>query len=162
MFKRTIDVNLIERIESLYLTLAAVEGRLAEKSEALEVVADYEIVKKKLTDAEIELSKKDEEHARKMRETEHKIGLVRQQMDAESKAAKKEAELAVREEAMEQQKAEFDRQMKFREDRFQDEINATRNLMDQILTRLPSYTHSTVRHEGVTPQVVVGELPSGE
>lgn len=154
MFGRDRRVRaLAGELEQATLQLAEVRGLLTEKAETLNVVAEYEQVKKRLADAEIDAAKLQEKHDRERREIEHHVGLHKLQVEHEIANAKKEAELAVREEGLNAQKDQFQDQMKFMEARMQDEIASQRDLMEKILGRLPNFerSHHTVEHIGTPP-----------
>lgn len=136
------------------------EGVLALKSEISKLEAertarirvadlDKEIAKLKeqITGLRIEKSKLDEDNAREKREVMHMVGLERKRQEAEAEQAKKdlenakrEATLAVREENLKAERAAFEQSMKFQEERFKKEVGYLKDLMGQILERLPTVT----------------------
>lgn len=85
----------------------------------------------------IEKGRKEEEYARREREVEHKVGLERKRQEFEVASAKREATLAVREENLKSDRARFDEQIKFHEKRFTEEVGYLKDLMTEIMKRLP-------------------------
>lgn len=88
----------------------------------------------------IEKSQKEEEFARREREIEHKVGLERARQEQELKAAKREAIIEVREQNLSTERKQFEAQMKFQTDRFAEEQKYLKDLMGQLLQRLPDIT----------------------
>lgn len=155
MFHRTRrEGAFLARIEGLAETLAEASGMLAEKTALLGIAGQYEAAKKQLVDVQITLDQSNEQHARTTREIEHKVGLHKIQTEHDVKAARKEAELAVREEALTAERERFKSEMEFMQQRFEDEVKSQRVIVEQVLSRLPEFkqTHSTVEHIGVQPQ----------
>lgn len=153
------ESDLLERIESAAKALAETQGVLAAKTAQLGVAEDYEAAKKQVVDLEIQIQKKDEDFARKERETEHKLGLHRQQIESERKimlaeaqaeklTSVEEAKLAVREENLNAERERFNQEIEFRTERFEAEAATLRNLTEQILQRLPNVTASFTQHVG--------------
>lgn len=147
----------LARIETLSQQLATLSGEVAAKSELLGLANEYEQAKKQVVDMELKMATLTEEHERQIREVEHKIGLHKIQTEHDVKAARKEAELAVREEGLNAQKDQFKDQMEFMSKRMENEIESQRDLMEKILSRLPNFerSHTTVEHIGVQPTVQI-------
>jgi chromosome segregation ATPase len=104
-------------------------------------------LKEEITGLKIEKSKLDEDNAREKREVMHMVGLERKRQEAEAEQAKKELEtakreatLAVREENLRSEREAFEKSMKFQEERFKKEVGYLKDLMGQILERLPTVT----------------------
>lgn len=89
---------------------------------------------------EMEKARKDEEHARKVREVEHKVGLERKRQEFEVEAAKRDATLTVREENLASDRKRFEDQMSFHEKRFTQEVGYLKDLMTEVMKRLPEVT----------------------
>ena len=92
----------------------------------------------------IEKGRIEEENARKLREVTHQVGLERLRQEAEAEQAKKdvdsarrEAVLEVREKNLAAEREAFDKQMEFQRERFEQEQGYLRDLLGQILKRLP-------------------------
>jgi len=99
-----------------------------------EVVA----LKKQIVTLEIEKSKKTESHEREERELRHMIGLEKKRQEFEIKQAKDETSLTVRQENLAADKLRFEGQMKFQQDRFEKEVAYLKEMMADILARLPN------------------------
>lgn len=81
-----------------------------------------------------------EEQDRREREVRHEVGLLRKQVETEQELATQEAVLKVREENLAADKSRFEEQMEFTRKRFEKEVGYLRDLMGQILERLPTVT----------------------
>lgn len=86
----------------------------------------------------IEKGRKEEEFARKEREIEHKVGLERKRQEFELTSGKKEAELNVREENLKADRKRFEDQMRFHEKRFTEEVTYLKDMIGQVMERLPN------------------------
>ena len=78
-----------------------------------------------------------EESARKIRETEHKTGLLKQKTDQDIANAKRETELKVREENLKADKQRFAGEMEFQRKHLQGEVDRIDGVLKAILERLP-------------------------
>jgi chromosome segregation ATPase len=97
------------------------------------------------TNAEIELDRVQEKHARENREIEHKLGLHKLQTTEELKLAKREASLEVQEKNLKAEKDAFKAQMDFITSHMEGEIERVTKLQTEILARLPEITVSMDR-----------------
>lgn len=102
-------------------------------------------LRKQITDLEIGKAKLVEDNAREKREVTHMVGLERKRQEFEAEqamkgieAARTEAVLRVREENLKTEREAFAKEMKFREERFTKEVGYLKELMGQILERLPT------------------------
>ena len=95
-------------------------------------------LKREIAALQIDRSKITEDHAREDRELRHMIGLERKRQEVEVQQAKRDSVLTVREENLAADKQRFEEQMKFHQDRFQAEVGYLKELMGQILNRLPN------------------------
>lgn len=150
-FKSGREERLQRHLEELSRNLAEASGQAQAIEERLKLLDDYEGVKKALTDKQIELDRVKEEHARKEREIEHKLGLHRIQVDQERTSAVTEAKLAVREEALVAAQDRHQEQITFIRERMENEMDAHRAILNEVLSRLPHFTHSRVEHVGTDP-----------
>jgi DNA repair exonuclease SbcCD ATPase subunit len=96
---------------------------------------------------EIDKAKIVEENARDKREVTHMVGLERKRQEFEAEQARKEiataraqAVLEVREENLAQERKAFEEHMRFQNDRFTAEVGYLKELMGDILDRLPTVT----------------------
>ena len=94
-------------------------------------------LREKLVTLEIQKDRKDEEFAKERREIEHKVGLERTRQEFEVKNAKREATVTVREENLTADRDRFEGQMKFQNERFTTEVNYRKEMVGQVLKRLP-------------------------
>jgi hypothetical protein len=97
-------------------------------------------LKKQIAELEINKGKLKEDHDREQRELRHMIGLEKKRQEFEVEKAKQETSLKVREENLSADKKRFEQQMKFHEDRFTEEVKYLKDLMGQVLERLPNVT----------------------
>ena len=132
--------KLASEIERLTREVAALRGEKKAITEVRELEDKIVSLKKQVTELEIVKDKKQEEFDRRDRELTHMIGLEKKRQEVETKQAKQEATLAVREENLKAERSEFEKQMKFREERFDGEVDYLKSLMKQILERLPTVT----------------------
>ena len=95
-------------------------------------------LKTKVSDLTIEADKIQEDYDRQERETRHEVGLLRKQTEVETKLAKDEAILEVREENLTAERTRFEEQMKFTAKRFEREVVYLREIMAEIMKRLPT------------------------
>src|SRR6267154_747357 len=120
----------------------AVEQSFTKTSEgiwsALESTKKIDALTKQIADLEIKRDQKLEEFTRKEREVEHKIGLERKRQEFEIDQAKRETEVKVREENLAADKERFKTEMDFQRKHLEGEIGSLRELVTQMLKRLPS------------------------
>lgn len=95
-------------------------------------------LKKKVTDLEIQRSQKQEEWDKGDRELRHMIGLEKKRQEFEIEQAKKETMVTVREENLAADKTRFSEEMKFQRERFEKEVSYLKEMMGDILERLPN------------------------
>lgn len=88
----------------------------------------------------IEKDRKQEEFDRREREVEHKVGLERKRQEFEVEAGKRDAVLKVREENLAADRKRFEEQMKFHEERFTAEVGYLKDMIGQVMARLPDVT----------------------
>ena len=112
-------------------------GRLKSSFDVAKHIAD---LKEQLETLRIEKSRKEEEFARKEREVEHKVGLERKRQEFEIAQAKREATVTVREENLAADRKRFEEQLAFHEKRFTDEVKYLKEMVGQVLERLPAVT----------------------
>lgn len=107
---------------------------------AASLEADIVSLKQQISDLEIKRDKKREDFERRERELTHMIGLEKKRQEFEIAQAKRETSASVREENLKADKQRFEQQMKFHEDRFTKEIGYLKELLEQIMGRLPTVT----------------------
>jgi hypothetical protein len=112
-------------------TVLGIEDHLADKRKVEEL-------KKEISQLEIDKAKKTEEFACREREVEHKVGLERKRQEFEISQAKRETEVKVREENLAADKERFKDEMEFQRKHLEGEIGSLRELVTEMLKRLPS------------------------
>jgi hypothetical protein len=93
----------------------------------------------------IEKGRKQEEHAKEERELRHMIGLEKKRQEFEIAQAKKETALTVREENLTADKKRFAEEMTFQRTRFEEEVKYLKDMMKDILDRLPNVNMEITR-----------------
>lgn len=109
-------------------------GRLKTSFDVAKHIAD---LREQLETLKIEKARKEEDFARKEREIEHKVGLERKRQEFEIAQSKREATVTVREENLKADRERFDEQLKFHEKRFTEEVKYLKEMVGQVLERLP-------------------------
>lgn len=118
--------------------LANTEGMLSKLRQAFSLEEQIVKLKEELETQKIEKARKDEEFARREREIEHKVGLERKRQEFEIGQAKREASVTIREENLKQDRERFEKQLKFHEDRFTAEVGYLKEMLGDMMKRLPS------------------------
>lgn len=118
------------------------EKELLQRLRALEPVGalSEQVVKlkKEICDLEIGKAKAKETHDREERELRHMIGLEKKRQEVEIAQAKRETELLVREGNLKAERARFDENLKFNTERFEKMESYLKEMMANILQRLPN------------------------
>ena len=115
-----------------------VEGELRGIKSVSDLSDRVKSLRKEVETLEIEKGRREEEIAKKEREIEHKIGLERKRQAFELESGKKEATLKVREENLAADRARFEEQMKFHDARFTAEVGYLKDMLSDVMKRLPS------------------------
>lgn len=115
-----------------------VRSALNEANSALALAGTVQELRKEVETLETEKARRTEEFATREREIEHKVGLERKRQEFELGAAKREATLAVREENLAADRKRFEDQMSFHEKRFTEEVTYLKEMMGQVMERLPN------------------------
>lgn len=115
-----------------------VRSALNEANSALALAGTVQKLRKEVETLETEKARRTEEFATREREIEHKVGLERKRQEFELGAAKREATLAVREENLAADRKRFEDQMSFHEKRFTEEVTYLKEMMGQVMERLPN------------------------
>jgi len=141
----------IDRLNNTTAKLETEIVRLKAERDAIGVERDatkrVKQLQEQISRLEIDKAKIVEDNDRKIRETTHMVGLERKRQEFEAEQSKKgieharkEAILEVQAENLETERAAFVKEMKFREERFTQEVGYLKDLMTQILDRLPTVT----------------------
>lgn len=95
-------------------------------------------LQKQVNDLKLEKENIKEDHAREERELRHMIGLEKKRQEFETKKATEEATLKVREENLKADKSRFEENLKFNTERFEKMESYLKEMMKNILDRLPN------------------------
>lgn len=106
----------------------------------LELSKEIVALKTQISDLEIQRAKLKEDHAKDDRELRHMIGLEKKRQEFEIAAAKKETTLIVREENLAADTKRFEDHLTFIQGRFLDETKYLKEILVDILARLPNIT----------------------
>jgi chromosome segregation ATPase len=121
--------------------LAAELAGLRADVKALKSERDETAERNRLRDQIAELKREKaaltEENDRKIRETEHKVGLLKTRQEHEVANARRETELKVREENLKADKQRFADEMKFQREHLQREVDRIEGILGKVLERLP-------------------------
>jgi predicted nucleic acid-binding Zn-ribbon protein len=128
---------LMEELADLKTSVAEIKGERAATRTLRDMERQYAETKKQLTDLQIEFDREKEKHEREKREVEHLVGLERKRSTFEREQGVAEAKVAVREENLAHERERFEDQMKFITTRFEKEVEQSKELMMDILARLP-------------------------
>jgi hypothetical protein len=132
--------ELLEEMRGLRSELRAARKERDEATDRVTLADEVVDLKKQIVDLEINKSKLTEEHAREKREVTHMVGLERKRGEFEVERASKQATLVVREENLAHDKAKFEEHLAFMNDRFGQEVGYLKELMSEMLGRLPTVT----------------------
>lgn len=132
--------QLRNEIADLRGEIAGLKAVMKARQKELGLTDDIIKLKNELVDLQIEKAKVVEEQERRERELTHMIGLEKKRQEQELAAGKREAVLAVQEKNLEADKARFEDQMDFMTDRFEKEVGYLKDIMGQVLDRLPTVT----------------------
>ena len=86
----------------------------------------------------IEKARLTEDNDRKIRETEHKVGLLKTKQDHDVENARRETKLQVREENLAADKERFKAEMDFQREHLQREVDRIEGILGKVLERLPN------------------------
>lgn len=86
----------------------------------------------------LEKARLTEDNDRKIRETEHKVGLLKTKQDHEVEHATRLAKLQVREENLAADRERFKAEMDFQREHLQREVTRVEDILAKVLERLPN------------------------
>lgn len=132
--------ELLTEIKGLRADLRQAEKARDEARERVKLEDEITGLKKQIASLEIKRDKITEDHDREKREVKHMVGLERKRQEFEIDQAKRETTVTVREENLAADRKRFEEQMKFTTDRFQSEVSYLKELMGEVLDRLPTVT----------------------
>lgn len=122
-----------------------VRQALTDANSVLARVGDLTKLREEIETLKIEKGRKEEEHSRREREVEHKVGLERKRQETEIGLAKREAVLAAKEEALVADRKRFEDQLTFHEKRFTEEVGYLKEMIGSLAKKLPSATITETR-----------------
>jgi len=123
--------------ERLADELAGLKAEVKALREERDATKEAARLRKDIESLKVEKSRLAEDNARKIREVEHKTGLMRTRQEHEVENAKRQTELDVREQGLKADKKRFEDEMKFQRERLQGEVDRVSLTLDKILERLP-------------------------
>jgi hypothetical protein len=142
-------ILIVSREEKELVTRLRTLGPLSETAGlSAEVIA----LKRQIADLEIKKGQIEEEHAKQDRELRHMIGLEKKRQQVELVQAKKDTELTVREGNLVAEKARFEEQLKFNTQRFETMEKYLKDMLTDILQRLPNVNLKITESRGTTAQ----------
>jgi hypothetical protein len=132
--------ELNDSIIALKTEIAELRGERKARQKELGLTDDVIRLKTDIEDLRISKSRLTEEHEREKRELTHMVGLEKKRQEVELTQGKQAATLAVREENLTADRKRFEEQMAFTSKRFESEVGYLKELMVQVLERLPTVT----------------------
>ena len=146
-------VRLTAEIAKLSREVAELSGEKEALDKARILTDDLYRLQEQLETLKIEKLRIVEENERDAREIMHKVGLERktQEFEAEQhmeeiEVAKREALVEVREDNLSSEREAFEKQMSFITERFTQETDYLREIMDSIMQRLPDVNMEIVKN----------------
>ena len=143
----SVEKAFAKQLAKLNESTIALQVQITELKGERDALKRVKSLQEQISRLEIDKGKLVEDNDRKIRETTHMVGLVRKRQEFEAEQAKKgieharaQAILEVQRENLETERAAFVKEMKFREERFTQEVGYLKDLMTQILDRLPTVT----------------------
>jgi hypothetical protein len=144
---QAVDKAFAKQLENLASSTAALQVQITELKGERDALKRVKSLQEQISRLEIDKAKIVEDNDRKIRETTHMVGLERKRQEFEAEQAKKgieharkEAILEVQKQNLDTERAAFVKEMQFREERFSQEVGYLKDLMGQILDRLPTVT----------------------
>lgn len=118
--------------------LRDVDNSLSKAQALLNAGVELKTIRDQVETLKIEKLRVTEEFERKEREIEHMVGLERRRQAQELELAKREVSVQAGEEALKADRQRFEDQLKFMATRFEEEGKYQRDLLTQMMARLPS------------------------
>ena len=140
-----LKAQLSETIIELRAQIANLDADLKARKRESTLLAERDRLKEEINSLQISKSKLVEDNEREKREVTHMVGLERKRQEFEAEQARKGIEharevaiLEVQQENLDNERQAFAKEMEFREKRFTEEVGYLKDLMTQILERLPT------------------------
>lgn len=115
-----------------------VRDALSDAEKVMQRIGELTKLREEIETLKIEKGRREEEYSKRDREIEHKIGLERKRQEFEVAQSKREATVSIREENLKADRDRFESQMKFHDERFTQEVGYLKDMITQMMTRLPS------------------------
>lgn len=145
--QQELEANLSDQVLELRDTIAKLEATLRARGKETELTKTANDLREQIATLTIQKDQIVENNAREKREVTHMVGLERKRQEFEAEQAmkgidqaRKEAVLEVKTENLKLEREAFKKEMDFREERFKKEVGYLKDLMGQILDRLPTVT----------------------
>lgn len=129
--------KLLAQMTAVSERLATLEGQLRGKKQVSALTDEVVKLKNEIETLTIEKGRREEEFEKREREVRHKVGLERERQTFEVDKAKKEIELKIREGNLKAEQDRFEKEMAFTRKRFEEEVTYLKDMMSEILERLP-------------------------
>ena len=152
--------TILDEIGKLAGELHEVKAELRSTSKARGLQKQLNDLTEAVTTMNIEKSRIEEEFARERREIEHHVGLERERTELEIAQSRQQAQLDVREENLQAEKDRFKEHMEFYKEQMDRHIDDVKNLLNQVMTRIPTVNVDRKIRENYTD--TGGELLSGD
>ena len=123
--------RLADELAGLKAEIKALRGERDATSQVTALRRDVEKLK-------MEKDRLTEDNDRKIRETEHKVGLLKTRQDHDVAHATRMAKLEVREENLAADRERFKAEMDFQREHLQREVTRVEDILAKVLERLPS------------------------
>jgi len=136
------EISRLEKsISELEKQLRTLNGERDSILEEINLGDKIKQLNERIVTLEIQEAKIKENHEREKREIEHMVGLQRQTMEFEKGSATKDAVLSVREESLNSERVQFEKQMDFITSRFNDEVKYLKDdIIKTLAERIPVVT----------------------
>jgi hypothetical protein len=125
--------------EQVLRQLAKVQSQLTGLREERDNTSELNSLKRQIATLTIQKDKLEEDNARKIREAEHKAGLLLTGQEQEILLARRQTELEVREGNLKADQDRFAEHMKFRDEHFKREIDRFSELVKDLMERIPTF-----------------------
>lgn len=132
--------GLTTEIRALKLQIADLEAKIESLTKQSDNLAERNRLKGEVEDLKLEKARLVEENDRRIRETEHKVGLLKTKQDHDVEHARRMAQLEVREQNLDADRKRFEGEMKFQREHFEREATGIRDILGEVLKRLPDVT----------------------
>lgn len=132
------DPEVLSALGRLQEAVGRLEGR-----KSLVELSDTAIgLREQISQLEIDKAKLTEEHEREIRETKHFVGLEKKNQKFETDHATRDAVLTVREANLDADKKRFEEHIKFVEEKMGEHLKDMKDLLKQVMERIPAYVPS--------------------